>query len=141
MPITGFDHYTLRCQDVDVTAHFYEVVMGFRTQPVDDIGFPFQLMFHGEQALVHLMGIGPSLDAFLGRRAPCYQDEIRRITGNLEHVAFNATGLADFTARLRAAGVAYVERDLPAYGVSQLMFDNPDGIEIEVNFPIAEKQC
>ena len=140
MPITGFDHYTLRCQDVDVTARFYESIMGFRAQPVDDIGFPFRLMFHGEQALVHLMGVGPGLDAFLARSAPCYQDKARRVTGNLEHVAFNATGLTDFMARLRAAGVAYVERDLPAYGVSQLMFDDADGVEIEVNFPIAEKQ-
>jgi catechol 2,3-dioxygenase-like lactoylglutathione lyase family enzyme len=139
MPVTGFDHYTLRCRDVDATARFYERIMGFRPQPLDDIGFPFRLMFHGEQALVHLMGEGAALDAFLHRQAPSYQDALRRKTGNMEHVAFNATGLADFIGRLRADGIAFVERDLAAYGVSQLMFDDPDGVEIEVNFPIAEK--
>jgi catechol 2,3-dioxygenase-like lactoylglutathione lyase family enzyme len=140
MPITGFDHYTLRCQDVDVTARFYQDIMGFRAQPLDEIGFPFRLMFHGEQALVHLMGAGPALDAFLARSAPCYQDEARRVTGNLEHVAFNATGLGDFMAALKTAGIPFVERDLADYGVTQLMFDDPDGVELEVNFPIAEKR-
>lgn len=140
MPITGFDHYTLRCRDVDVTARFYERIMGFRPQPLDEIGFPFRLMFHGEQALVHLMGAGAALDAFLHRQAPSYQDDARRITGNLEHVAFNATGRDDFLQRLRADGIDFIERDLADYGVTQLMFDDPDGVEIEVNFPIAEKQ-
>lgn len=57
----------------------------------------------------------------------------------MEHVAFNGTGLAEFRARLDKAGVTYVERTLADYGVHQLMFDDPDGVEIEVNFPLAEK--
>jgi catechol 2,3-dioxygenase-like lactoylglutathione lyase family enzyme len=32
MPITMFDHYTLRSADVDLTANFYERVMGFRVE-------------------------------------------------------------------------------------------------------------
>lgn len=141
MPITGFDHYTLRCRDIEATARFYERIMGFRAQALHDLGFPFRLMCHGEGAPVHLLGAGPELDAFLKREAPSYQDKPRRVTGNMEHVAFNATGLADFKERLAADGIPYAERDLPAYGVSQLFFDDPDGVEIEVNFPIAEKSA
>lgn len=139
MPISGFDHYTIRARDVDVSARFYNIIMGFRTQVLESFAFPFRLMFHGDQALVHLLGSGPALDDFLNRHAPCYQDKPERITGNMEHVAFNATGLAEFKQRLQSEGIAFVERDLPDYGVAQLMFDDPDGIEIEVNFPIAEK--
>ena len=139
MPITAFDHYTIRARDVDVSAGFYQDILGLRAQVLDGFEFPFRLMFLGDQAIVHLMGAGAALDAFLGRQAPAYAAKPQRITGNLEHVAFNATGLAGFMDRLKIAGIAYVERSLPDHGVAQLMFDDRDGVEIEVNFPIAEK--
>lgn len=139
MPITMFDHYTLRSSDIDATARFYADVMGFRVERLDAFAFPFRLLFLGEQAVVHLLGAGPELDDFLGRQAPSHRDDAARKTGNLEHVAFNGSGLADFLARLDKAGVPYVERTLADYGVHQLMFDDPDGVEIEVNFPLAEK--
>lgn len=140
MPVTAFDHYTLRCRDVDVSARFYQEIMGFRTQVLEGFAFPFRLMFLGDQAIVHLMGAGAALDAFLKRSAPSHGNKPQSLTGNMEHVAFNATGLKEFMGRLQAAGIACVERSLPDYGVAQLMFDDPDGVEIEVNFPIAEKQ-
>jgi len=139
MPITMFDHYTLRSRDIDATARFYADVMGFRVERLDAFDFPFRLLFLGDQAVVHLLGAGPALDAFLGRHAPSHAEGGTRKTGNLEHMAFNGTGLADFVARLRKAGVPWVERTLADYGVHQLMFDDPDGVEIEVNFPLAEK--
>lgn len=139
MALTAFDHYTLRCQNVDVSAAFYVDVLGLRAQTLDGFAFPMRLLFLGEQAIVHLMGVGAGLDAFLGRSAPCYGTAAERRTGNLEHVAFNASGLKELSTRLEQAGVAYVERILADYGVAQLMFEDPDGVEIEVNFPLAEK--
>jgi 4-hydroxyphenylpyruvate dioxygenase-like putative hemolysin len=65
---------------------------------------------------------------------------LARNTGNIEHVAFNGTDLHDFASRLKRAGVKFVERPLPIYGVTQLLFDDPDGVEIEVNFPRAEER-
>ena len=62
----------------------------------------------------------------------------RRQTGNMEHVAFNATGLAAIREKLRVAGSHYSERSLADYGVHQILVADPDGIEIEINFPIAE---
>ena len=138
MPITLFDHYTLRSSDIDRSANFYANVMGFRVQALDAFAFPMRLLFLGDQAIVHLLGAGPALDEFVGRHAPSHASGAERRTGNLEHVAFNGTGLADFIARLKAAGTPYVERTLADYGVFQLLFDDPDGVEIEVNFPLAE---
>lgn len=140
MPITAFDHYTIRARDIAVSVRFYEKTMELRMQSIDGFEFPFCLMFLGDKALVHLMGSGAALDAFLGRHAPSVSGEPARMKSNLEHVAFNATGLRDFIARLRDAGISFIERSLPDYGVAQLMFDDPDGVEIEVNFPIAETQ-
>lgn len=138
MPITMFDHYTLRSADVDVTASFYEHVMGFRVEKLDAFDFPMRLLFLGDQALVHLLGAGPALDEFLARSAPSYTAGVARKTGNMEHVAFNGSGLREFKEKLDSVGVRYVQRSLDDYGLAQFLFDDPDGVEIEVNFPLAE---
>jgi catechol 2,3-dioxygenase-like lactoylglutathione lyase family enzyme len=138
MSITMFDHYTLRSADVDLTADFYNKVMGFRVERLDAFDFPMRLLFLGEQAIVHLLGSGQALDEFLARSAPSYSGGVERKTGNMEHVAFNGTGLREFKDKLDVAGVRYVQRSLDDYGVAQFLFDDPDGVEIEVNFPLSE---
>ncbi len=138
MPITNFDHYTIRARDIDASARFYQDVMGFRIETLNDFAFPFRLLFLGDQALVHLLGAGAELDAFLARSAPSYAAGIERGTGNMEHVAFNATGFKDFLARVMAANVHFEQRTLADYGVVQLLFSDLDGVEIEVNFPVSE---
>ena len=136
MSTTVFDHYTVRARDLDASARFYGDVLGLRAQPLSDFEFPMVLMFSGEQAVVHLLGAGAALDRFLNRSAPSHADGPARRTGNMEHVAFNGTDATDTTARLRKAGVPFVERPLPQHGVFQLLFEDPDGIEIEMNFPL-----
>lgn len=138
MPVIQFDHYTLRSRDVDATARFYAEVMGFRVERLDMFEFPMRLLFLGEQAIVHVLGAGPALDAFLARSAPSLQNSRARDACNLEHVAFNATGRSEMTRRLEGTGTPFVERTLTDYGVVQLFFDDPDGVEIEVNFPLSE---
>jgi len=39
---------------------------------------------------------------------------------------------------VKAAKAHYVQRTLADYGVVQLLITDPDGIEIEVNFPVGE---
>ncbi len=68
----------------------------------------------------------------------CFNKGAERGTGNMKHVAFNATGFKEFLARVKAAKAHYVQRTLADYGVVQLLITDPDGIEIEVNFPIGE---
>jgi catechol 2,3-dioxygenase-like lactoylglutathione lyase family enzyme len=138
MPITMFDHYTLRSANVEVTAEFYAKVMGFRVEKLESFAFPMRLLFLGDQAIVHLMGAGLELDEFLARSAPSITNGPERKTGNMEHVAFNGTGLRNFKKTLYITGVRYVQRNLADYGVAQFLFDDPDGVEIEVNFPISE---
>lgn len=141
MPITMFDHYTLRCVDVDATAAFYKRIMGFRVEKLDAFAFPMRLLFLGEQAIVHLLGAGPALDEFLARPAPSHVEGLQKKTGNMEHVAFNGTGLLEFKKRLDDAGLRYTQRQLDGYGVAQFLLDDPDGVEIEVNFPLNELAC
>ncbi len=138
MPTTAFDHYTLRVSDIDASIDFYCRVMGMTVQKLDSFEFPFAMLSVGGQAVVHMLGAGKALDGFLGRHAPAYAEGVERKTGNMEHVAFNAVGYADFVATLDREKIRYVARTLDAYGVRQLLFDDPDGVEIEVNFPLVE---
>lgn len=140
MPITNFDHYTIRARDIDASARFYHDVMGFRVETLTSFEFPFRLLFLGDHALVHLLGAGEELNAFLARSAPSYESGVERGTGNMEHVAFNATGFKDFLARIMAANIHFEQRTLADYGVVQLLFSDLDGVEIEVNFPLGELQ-
>lgn len=139
MPLTQFDHYTVRSRDIDASARFYADVMGLRVEALDGFAFAMRLLFLGDHAIAHLLGTGAALDAFLGRSAPSHAEGPARQTGNLEHMAFNGTDRVDFIARLNKADVRFTERTLADYGVHQLMFDDPDGVEIEVNFPLSEK--
>lgn len=139
MPITLFDHYTVRARDFEATKSFYEQVMNLRPVVLHDLGFPIALMHLDDQAVVHILGTGPGLDAFLKRDGRAYVSGVERKTGNMEHVAFNGTDADAFKARLKKTGTAFSDRTLDGYGVYQLLFDDPDGVEIEVNFPLAEK--
>lgn len=51
-----------------------------------------------------------------------------------DHVAFQATGLDDFRARLDALGVKYRSSYIPELHMSQLFFSDPAGTGLEVNF-------
>ncbi len=138
MPIELFDHYTIRAADFDASKTFYAEVMGMQAEVRDELGFSIALMSLGGQAIVHILATGPALDEFLGRDGAAFTDGPGRQTGNMEHVAFNATGLAAIREKLRIAGSHYSERALADYGVHQILVADPDGIEIEINFPIAE---
>ena len=139
MGITAFDHYTVRSSDLDKSARFYAEILGLRVQKLDSFQFPFAMLFLGDQPVVQLLGAGPALDEFLGRSAPSHGSGADRMTGNLEHVAFNGADRADFVARLERAAVPYRTRTLTDYNVAQLFFEDPDGVEIEVNFPIEDR--
>jgi hypothetical protein len=44
-------------------------------------------------------------------------------------------------ARLQSAGVAWRERTVPGVGLHQVFLDDPNGVMVELNYPVAEKQA
>jgi hypothetical protein len=54
----------------------------------------------------------------------------------MHHIALRATGLAEMKARLEKYGAAYRERTLGDN--YQIHVNDPDGVELEINFPAAE---
>jgi catechol 2,3-dioxygenase-like lactoylglutathione lyase family enzyme len=54
-------------------------------------------------------------------------------TGAVDHIAFNGTDYDAVRARLREHGVEPAENEIPAVGLRQLFFEDPNGVKIEIN--------
>jgi hypothetical protein len=56
----------------------------------------------------------------------------------IDHMAFTAHGLQGVVGKLKARGLAYDLRRLPAYGTWQLFFVDPNGAKVELDFDRTE---
>jgi catechol 2,3-dioxygenase-like lactoylglutathione lyase family enzyme len=136
MPLTGYDHYTVRCSDLDATWKFYENALGLRV--TERTGFPIKaaIVWLGENQVVHLFQSRPEAEEVFARMTPKDEAEAEYPTGRILHVEFWAEGLADMRKQLAGAGVETAERTLP--DKHQVTMEDPDGIHIGLNFPLAE---
>lgn len=128
MPALALNHYTIRVRDLEATKAFYEDIVGLTAGDRPPLAFPGYWLYCGGVPVVHLVG---------------HRDDDPPIegtpdAGRLDHIAFSAENLALMRERLRANRIAYDERVLPRLNMRQLFFTDPDGINIEFNFPPAE---
>ncbi|MBN3778036.1 glyoxalase [Burkholderia sp. Ac-20345] len=141
MAITKLAHYSIRTTDLEKSRQFYTQVLGFREGFRPPFNFPGVWLYNGgdesEFGVVHIIGIDPNapegLIAYLGDK-----DLPQTGTGTVDHIAFLATGLEQFWARLRDAGYAWRDRTVPSLGLHQVFVEDPSGVTIEVNFPADE---
>jgi len=135
MPIEEFDHYTVRCADFDATWRFYGEVLGLRCEPRQGLPVRAGIVYFGagDRWLVHFFQAPPEEVA----ATPASASGERR-TGAFLHVATNGHGLAEMKARLDRHAWPYRERALEARSLWQIHLLDPDGIELEINFPLAE---
>ena len=138
------NHYSIRTTDIDACRDFYAQVLGLTVGPRPAFPFPGAWMYRGDHgdyanAVVHIIGIDrqktDGLQDYLGDR-----DETGlQGTGAIDHIAFNADGLAAMLAHLNAGAVPFRERSVPGIGLHQLFLHDPLGIMVELNYPAAEK--
>ena len=136
MPINAFDHYTVRSADVDASWRFYEQALGLNVRRREGMPVPAFIVSIGDREVVHVFQASPEMEAVFARMAPRDDETAQWRTGRLHHVEFWATGVTEMRARLAAAGVAFRERTLP--DKHQLNLTDPDGIQVGINFPLAE---
>jgi catechol 2,3-dioxygenase-like lactoylglutathione lyase family enzyme len=138
MGISVLDHYSIRTLKLDETRVFYVDALGLREGPRPPFKFPGVWLYRGDKAIVHVVGIDPKNPAattdYLGIKGEL--DVVG--TGTFDHVAFLATGLADMRTRLREMGIEPRERSVPDLGLHQLFVEDPNGVTIELNYPVAE---
>lgn len=145
MPITAFDHYTIRCADLDTTWAFYRDALGLRVEPRPLPAAPTgsgpaprgALVFLGDTWLVHLFQATAEQEAIFRRMEPTDAETAEWRTGRMQHIAFWATDLAEMRTRLQRYGAAFRERTLGER--HQIILKDPDGVELELNFRADEQ--
>ncbi len=124
MTVLDLNHYSLAVapEAIEETARFYTEVIGLRDGPRPNFAFPGRWLYCGDTAVVHLLGTG-------GPKGP----EVPG-TGQLDHIAFRASGLAAMRAKLENLGIAHRERTVPGRDLQQVFVRDPAGILIELNY-------
>jgi catechol 2,3-dioxygenase-like lactoylglutathione lyase family enzyme len=135
MPITEWDHYTVRSKDAAASWAFYEQALGLNVRRRDGFPVPAFIVSIGDREVVHVFQAGPEMEAVFAR-IPSAQDLEGWTTGRLHHVEFWATDLAAVRSRLAGNAVDVTERTLP--DKHQLHMSDPDGIQVNLNFPLSE---
>ena len=122
MTIQKMDHFTILTKDWKATAKFYEDILGFKAGERPNFAFPGCWLHNAGKPILHVI-----------ERA-----EIPKETGLLDHMAFSATGLADYIDKLKARNIKYDLRRVPeggyAAGVWQVFFNDPNGAKVELDF-------
>ncbi len=136
MTLNTFDHYTVRCADLQASWRFYADVLGLTVVERPGAAMPAAIVSIGDVQVVHMFQATPEQDAVFAKLAPIDAATAEWRTGRLHHVGFWATGIAAFRTRLQQHSVAFRERTL--LDKHQFVFRDPDEIEIEVNFPLSE---
>jgi catechol 2,3-dioxygenase-like lactoylglutathione lyase family enzyme len=140
----SLNHYSIRTADLEACESFYCGLLGLVVGPRPPFPFPGLWLYAGDtsvwgNAAVHIVGIDKNdpegLKQYLGDR----DVSTLQGTGVVDHVAFFATGLAGMLDKLRERGLPLRERTVPLLNLHQVFVDDPNGVVVELNYPVAEK--
>jgi catechol 2,3-dioxygenase-like lactoylglutathione lyase family enzyme len=139
MALSHIEHFLVASDDIDACRDWYARVLGMKSGPHPDFGFPVHWMYLGELDVVH---IGPSAKQagdmqkkYLGRTS----QNAGMGTGALDHIAFRATGLRAMLQHLRSHNVPFSQRRANGQALFQLFLYDPNGVKIELNY--AAEEC
>lgn len=121
MALRLFQHVNTRSADVERTRAFYEQ-LGLRAGERPPFASRGYWMYLGEQPVLHLVQRPDGQAPHDG-------------SGNVDHVAFEASDLEGTRRALADAGVPFREAVVPRDGTIQIFVRDPDGLTVELNFP------
>ena len=118
------DHFTIVTDQLEATRSFYVNLLGMREGPRPPFPVPGLWLYVHDQPVLHVVAVNQ-------------MPTPRR--GALDHMAYWAEGLTDTIASLRSHGVSL--QLIRAPGASrtwQLFFDDPNGVDVELDFSETE---
>lgn len=124
MALKGLDHCTILAADLGAARDFYVDVLGLTDGERPPFDFPGHWLYCEGHPVVHLIGGERARDAKTGSAA-------------VDHIAFAGAAADTMRAHLQERGVAFEEREVPRLGQRQLFLRDPNGVTIELNFPLA----
>jgi catechol 2,3-dioxygenase-like lactoylglutathione lyase family enzyme len=122
--ILRMDHFTIVSDQLEATRDFYIGVLGLVEGPRPPFLVPGFWLYAEDQPVLHVVGV-------------TQMPEPRR--GVLDHMAFHAQGLQRIWAQLDEQGVRF--KVIRAPGVQrtwQLFMQDPNGVEVELDFDASE---
>jgi catechol 2,3-dioxygenase-like lactoylglutathione lyase family enzyme len=138
MLISHIEHFLIAADYIDATRDWYARVLGMRSGPHPDFGFPVHWMYAGDVDVVH---IGPSAKQageiqkkYLGRTS----QDAGTGTGAIDHIAFRATGLPGMLRHLKKENISFTQRRANGQALFQLFLFDPNGIKVELNYAAEE---
>ncbi|NOU06334.1 MAG: hypothetical protein HOO99_09145, partial [Hyphomicrobiaceae bacterium] len=123
MQLGLLDHVNVRTSRVQAMADWYVRVLGMTNGDRPPFPFPGAWLYTGAHPVVHLVAC---------------DEEPANTDPKLEHFAFSAKGLQEFTARLDQLGEKYDARVVPKIGLVQINVWDPDGNHIHIDFQPTE---
>jgi catechol 2,3-dioxygenase-like lactoylglutathione lyase family enzyme len=140
MPVSHIEHFLIAADDLDATRDWYARVLGMKSGPHPDFGFPVHWMYLGDVDVVH---IGPSArqageiqKKYLGRTS----QDAGAGTGAIDHIAFRATGLRAMLELLKKEKIPFTQRRANGQALFQVFFYDPNGIKVELNYAATEAE-
>jgi catechol 2,3-dioxygenase-like lactoylglutathione lyase family enzyme len=128
MTVTAVNHFTILTDDLPATLAFYAEFLNLKPGARPPFTFPGAWLYcdggKGRDPILHVIAGRPKAEL---------------VKGVIDHMAFSGQGLAAALGKLKARGIAYELRQLPAYGTWQLFFFDPNGAKVEIDFDPAEK--
>lgn len=131
MTIAGLDHVTINTGNLSATERFYTEVVGLELAPRPDLGVPgIWLKGKGQdQAIVHVL-----------------EEEDRPVEGireraTVDHIALHATDFEGARKQVEELNLPWCGNVIADFGLWQLMFYDPNGVLIELNFKAAAETC
>jgi catechol 2,3-dioxygenase-like lactoylglutathione lyase family enzyme len=122
MSVSGINHVNIRTLDIAGTVRFYADILGLRydgPQQVD--GFERNWLYdQAGRPIIHLRELAPTSES----------------TGAVDHVALSCEDMAAVLERMTLREVKFARRDNPADGVTQVFLHDPNGVALELNFPL-----
>jgi catechol 2,3-dioxygenase-like lactoylglutathione lyase family enzyme len=125
MKFGGFLHLNIRCAKSDLAAieKFYGEVLGLKKGYRPAFNFDGLWLYDGEDPIIHVSAKFPEGSIVKGDNH----------SASVDHIAFKASGAAEFRKRLRALGIAFQEQNIENAGY-QVFLRDPVGTKIEFNF-------
>lgn len=123
MPLKGLDHCTILAADLAATRNFYVDLLGLTDGARPPFDFPGHWLYCDGRPVIHLVGGDRAKGAGTGSAA-------------VDHVAFAAADIEATRAHLTARGIEFEERGSPRLGQRQIFLHDPNGIKVELNFPL-----
>ncbi len=124
MKLKSFEHVLIIAQDLEATKDFYTDIIGLVVGERPNFPVPGYWLYLGDTPCVHLSDRRRDGGGTTGGG------------GAIDHVAFNAEDFDAARAGLDARGLEYTHRLVPGAPLQQLFLDDPNGVKIEINFPI-----